>query len=254
MFEFQARLISNELHSGSRVRILRFSPISIDSATFPLHQAGQYALLHFDGHMARPYSIANRADGEILEFHVRVGDHPQTGVRSYIDRDLSVGDIVDVTGFSGGCLYQSDCNRSIALIGGGTGVAPLMAIAEAALSDNPDRDVVLFHGGRTTEDFYLHDYFLNLQNLFPRFKSYAVVSGLEKDQGVYLAGLVGDVAFRELSRTHDLKSMRFYASGPVEMVRHVHDLASSFLIDPEFIHTDLDSFNQFSNTEQDKSP
>lgn len=253
MISFEARLVAAHFYPLARVRVLRFSPVDPEGETFPLHQAGAYALVTFPGHSARPYSIANVADGHILEFHIRLG---QSGISQYVEHELKIGDVVSISGFGGGCLFQSNCNKPILLIGGGTGLAPLLAIGEAALAENPSRSVTLYLGGRHKDDFYLSGFLSDLQARFPAFTFYPVLSqpDIVTPGGEHLHGLVGEIAFSHQTTNAAFAESRIYSSGPVEMLRQVHELALSNGFNPDHIHSDLTSFPPTDLAEQEHSP
>ncbi|MCA9402083.1 MAG: oxidoreductase, partial [Candidatus Omnitrophica bacterium] len=134
MISFRARLIHAEHCAATRVRILRFALPEGD--TVPAHQPGQYALLEFPGFSPRPYSIANVPNGHLLEFHIRIS---HSGASAYANKTLKIDDVITIYGFGGNCLFDSDCRSPILLVAGGTGLAPMMAIAETALSADPQR-------------------------------------------------------------------------------------------------------------------
>jgi len=257
MISFEARLVAAHFYPLARVRVLRFAPIDPEKETFPLHQAGAYALVTFPGHSARPYSVANVADGHILEFHIRLG---QSGISQYVEHELKIGDIVSISGFGGGCLFQAGCNKPILLIGGGTGLAPLLAIGEAALAENPSRSVTLYLGGRHKDDFYLNEFLSDMQSHFSAFTFYSVLSqpDVAHTYEGYLYGLVGEIAFAHQNtppaHLAAFADGRIYASGPVEMLRQVHELALSNGFNPDHIHSDLTSFPSTDSAEQEHSP
>ncbi|MDD3022222.1 MAG: hypothetical protein PHX61_14790 [Alphaproteobacteria bacterium] len=235
MISFQARLMYSEPCAESQIRILRFAPLEGD-ALFPHHLPGQYALLTFPGFAARPYSIANLPNGHILEFHIRNG---HSGASAYASSSLSIGEVVDISGYGGTCLYNEDCEHSLILVAGGTGLAPMLAIAEAALADNPDRRVSLFHGGRHKEDLYADKLLNGMAEKFPSFLYHPVLS--DDQQSGIPSGLVGDIALATL-KPND--KVRIYASGPVEMLRRLHESALAAGLSADLIHSDLSEFDK----------
>lgn len=232
MISFEGRVVYASDPASAGVRILRFEPVA---DTFPLHHAGQYALLKFPSFSPRPYSVANAANGRSLEFHIRGG---HSGAGAYATSELKIGDVVPISGFGGGCLYQADCTHPLLLVAGGTGLAPLLAIMEQALIDAPKRPVMIYHGGRSKSDLYAHEKLQELMHIFPALSYYPVLSH-DEEEGV-AKGLVSDVA---LKNQKDFSSIRLYCSGPVEMMRHAQDLALSYGVGSEFIHSDLREFD-----------
>ncbi len=235
MISFQARLMYSKPCAQSQIRILRFAPLE-GAELFPHHLPGQYALLSFPDFAPRPYSIANLPNGHILEFHIRNG---HSGASAYATNSLSIGDVITISGFGGSCFYQQDCERPLMLVAGGTGLAPMLAIAQAALADNPDRRVDLFHGGRHKGDLYAEEILNGLAAQFPSFSYHPVLS--DDYQSGVASGLVGDVALATLK---DGACARIYASGPVEMLRRLHETAQTAGLDANLIHSDLSEFDK----------
>ena len=138
------KVLSFENHG--LVRVIRLGA----DTTLPAHFAGHYALLQFGDHPARPYSIANSPNDEYLEFHIKNGGH--AGGSTLATTDLQIGDKVIFHGFGGNYTSVPDCPRPLILIAGGTGLAPMLSIADASFRDNPTRSISLFYGGRHADD------------------------------------------------------------------------------------------------------
>lgn len=120
--------------------------------------AGQYVEVVVPGSGARrQYSMANTTDEDtLIELHVRrvPGGAATDG---WMFDSLAVGDRVEAIGPLGDFHVKDaseDSGEPMVLIGGGTGLAPLMGIVRTALARHPDRQVVLYHGVRTADDLY----------------------------------------------------------------------------------------------------
>lgn len=209
------------------VRVIRLGT----DAALPAHQAGHYALLQFGDHPARPYSIANSPNDSYLEFHIKNGGH--AGGSTLATTDLKVGDKVAFHGFGGNYTSSPDCPRPLILIAGGTGLAPMLSIADASFKNNPDRSVTLFYGGRHAADLY---YDARLQDMMKLHKNFSYIPALSEDLVDDIAcGTIGDIALGH----PDLLKCRLYVAGPVDMVRTsvANALAKGVLTD--VIHSDL---------------
>lgn len=142
--------------------------------------AGQYVELVVPGSGARrQYSLANTADEDkVLELHVKRVPGGLATDRWLFDA-LAVGDRVEASGPLGDFRLppeDSDDGGPMALIGGGTGLAPLVGIARTALARHPDREVVLYHGVRGAADLYDLDRFAELAHAHPGFRFVPVLS------------------------------------------------------------------------------
>jgi ferredoxin-NADP reductase len=101
---------------------------------WPGHRAGQHLDVRLtapDGYQAqRSYSIANPADGERLDIAVERLDEGE--VSPYLNGELRVGDQLELRGPIGGYfVWEPADGGPVLLVGGGSGVVPLMAMARA---------------------------------------------------------------------------------------------------------------------------
>lgn len=114
--------------------------------------AGQYLLLSDADHRVpqRSYSLANapRADGLISLLVTIVPGGPTS---TWAHR-LAPGDDVAVEGPYGTFVASADARSPVLLLGAGSGLAPLRAIAEELTARDTGRSVTLFFSGRTTAD------------------------------------------------------------------------------------------------------
>lgn len=144
-----ARLVGTRDETAT-ARTLRFAV-----PDWPGHLAGQHVDIRLtaeDGYTAqRSYSLSAPADGEFVEVTVQLV--PDGEVSPYLVRDLEVGDVVEVLGPLGGWfVWRPEQPEPVLLIGGGSGVAPLMAMVRARpAADPPFR---LLYSARTPADVY----------------------------------------------------------------------------------------------------
>lgn len=142
--------------------------------------AGQYVELTVPGTaVRRQYSLANTADEDkVLELHVR-SVPGGAATEKWIFADLAVGEQVQVTGPLGDFVLppaDEDDGGPMALIGGGTGLAPLIGLARTALARDPNRKIVLYHGVRGEADLYDLDLMAELADSCPNFAFLPVLS------------------------------------------------------------------------------
>ena len=219
------KVLSFENHG--LVRVIR---LGADTA-LPAHFAGHYALLQFGDHPARPYSIANSPNDEYLEFHIKNGGH--AGGSTFATTDLKIGDKVIFHGFGGNYTSVPTCPRPLILIAGGTGLAPMLSIADASLKNNPTRAISLFYGGRHAPDLY---YDARLREMMKAHKNFSYIPALSEDLVDDIAcGVIGDIALQH----PDLMTARIYVAGPVDMLRATIDKALAKGVAPDVIHSDL---------------
>lgn len=202
----------------------------------PAHVAGHYALLQFGDHPARPYSIANSPNDAYLEFHIKNGGH--AGGSTLATTELKVGDKVGFHGFGGNYTAVPDCQRPLILIAGGTGLAPMLSIADASFKNMPTRRISLFYGGRHISDLY---YDAKLREMMKTHKNFSYIPALSEDLVDDIAcGAIGDIALQH----PDLLKARVYVAGPVDMVRNTVADALAKGVAADLIHSDLAAMNK----------
>jgi ferredoxin-NADP reductase len=133
----------------SRVRTL-----SLDVPDWPGHRAGQHLdvrLTAEDGYQAeRSYSIAS-APGDGVALTVERLDDGE--VSPYLVDDAREGDRVEVRGPIGGYfVWDGDEPEPVLLVGGGSGVVPLMAMARRRARVGSPAPMRLLLSSRTIED------------------------------------------------------------------------------------------------------
>ena len=103
------------------------------------HLAGQHIDIRLtaeDGYTAiRTYSVASASTDEHLE--ITVDELPDGEVSPYLVRELSAGDQLEIRGPVGGWFVWRPTNgHRVQLIGGGSGVVPLMSMIRAHQASN----------------------------------------------------------------------------------------------------------------------
>lgn len=172
--------------------------------------AGQYAELSFGGRLARAYSMANRPDDPILEFHIR---HFGGVASGYVSNQLDIGAPVDVRGPFGNA-YLREPPRPLVAVAGSTGLAPIRSIILTALTRGHREPMHLFVGVRDAPDLYGVDELRSLAGWDSNFRITPVLSKPERPTG-FRTGLVHEAladAFANLAGYH------IHLAGPPAMV------------------------------------
>lgn len=133
-------------------------------------RAGQYVLLtdHDWGVPQRSYSLADapREDGRVSLLVTRVLGGPTSG---WVHERLRAGDPVTLSGPYGTFVAEPG-SGPVLLLGAGSGLAPVRALAEALLAEAAEREVTLFFSARTPADSIDHDRFLGWTRSHPGFR------------------------------------------------------------------------------------
>jgi ferredoxin-NADP reductase len=125
--------------------------IVLDVPGWPGHRAGQHVDIRLtaeDGYQAeRSYSIAAPADGERVELTVENIDDGE--VSPYLTEEARTGDELELRGPVGGYfVWDAGYAGPVLLVGGGSGVVPLMAMAR----QRGDHPTTLLYSARSLED------------------------------------------------------------------------------------------------------
>ncbi|MFB4311365.1 globin domain-containing protein [Actinomadura sp. GTD37] len=179
----------------------------------------------------RPYSIANapRPDGT-LRLHVRA--RPGGWVSGALVRRTAPGDTVLLGPAEGAMTLDPDSRRDLLLIGGGTGLSPMKALAEEAAGSG--RGVRLLVAARTAGDLYdLPDLRL-LESARPRLRVIPVLS--RSPGGSALSGHVPDVLPGLLD---DAGGLSAFVAGPAPLVRGTVAALQRLGVPLQHVHHDL---------------
>jgi len=202
---------------------------------------GQYAQLEFPVAQgsARDYSMANRPDERLLEFHLRV--MPGGSVSGRVADGLRVGDIVKVSGPMGTSYVRLQHPGPMLCVAGGSGLAPIKSIVESALAAGFPHPIHLYFGARSERDVYLESGLASLQQHHPNFRAYIVLSEagdvpaeadavLPRRRGMVTSAVAADFA--------DLGGFKAYLAGPPPMVEAATEIARVRGISHRDIHAD----------------
>ncbi len=186
---------------------------AIESFTW---QCGQYVDVMLEGERRRSFSLANPPhDSALLELHVRRA--PGGVFTEQVFTTLKEGALLCIEGPLGQFIYRPG-ERSLLLIGGGTGYAPLKAMIRQALETETKRDVTLFWGARTADDLYEDEWLRGLAAKHAHFRYTSVISH-EQAVAPHESGLVHEAVMRKVA---GLAGFDIYAAGPPAMIDAVH--------------------------------
>ena len=204
------------------------------------HKAGQHVdvrLTAEDGYQAqRSYSIASAPEDERLTLTV---DHLDDGeVSPYLTNVLMAGDKLELRGPIGGYFtWEERDGGPLFLIGGGSGIAPLMAMIRhraAAGSDVPTR---LLYSSRSYEEIIFRQ---ELEDLVARDGSLEVIHTLTRSRPEGWTGYhrrIDAEMLEEVGWSAD-ENPRAFVCGPTPFVEGVADALVSLGHDPARVKTE----------------
>ena len=187
------------------------------------YRAGQYLTLSviIDGAPhPRSYSLVTVPELDDAPT-VLVKREPGGLVSNYLNDRVAPGDRIAATGPAGRFTLHDDDSRPLALIGGGSGVAPLYALARCAMHRSPQRPVRLLVANRSPDTILMREHLNNLlQRPAHRFSCRFLVDDGVLD-GQWTGRLSTDNAaarLTELISPDRLDHAVFYLCGPVPMM------------------------------------
>ena len=178
-------------------------------------EPGQYVDVMLPGGRRRSFSIASPPhDARLLELHVRRVAGGEFTAAVFGEGAMSA--LLAIEGPLGQFVYRPGTNP-VLLIGGGTGIAPLISMLRHVIENGIERDMTLFWGVRSERDLYAHGVLEELARRAPRLR-YAPVLSEPSPAWRGRTGLVHDAALLEIER---LEQYDVYAAGPPAMIAAV---------------------------------
>jgi propane monooxygenase reductase component len=177
---------------------------------------GQYLDFQVPGHSAtRSFSMANTPNREgIFEFVIRV--YPGGLFSGHLADELQVGDRLSVEGPFGAFRFRESSPNDLLFLGGGAGLAPLLALLRSMAERSLDRTVTFYYGARGRRDLCFEEEIAKLSEQLPGLTFVPALSEPAEDDGWDgETGLITDVVER---READLRNVDAYVCGPPPMV------------------------------------
>ena len=174
---------------------------------------GQYVDIQVPGWDAtRSFSMANTSSRESgqLEFVIKV--YPGGIFSEFLDRKLQVGHRLELSGPFGVFTLRDNPDARLIFLGGGAGMAPILALLRSMAERGIDRPTTYYYGARTRRDLCFDEEFRRLEETLPRFR---YVPALSEDEWDGEVGLITDVVRRH---EPDLTGAAASVCGPPPMV------------------------------------
>jgi NAD(P)H-flavin reductase len=183
---------------------------------------GQYCSFTFSGFPQRCFSPTLPADGSTTsaEMTLHVKRVRNGRVSGALGKTITVGHRLKVEGPFGTAYFRPESDKRLVLIAGGTGYAPIVSIASAALKEDRERSIALVVGARKASSLYMIEGLFQLWR-YPNVDVTIAISNLQKE----ISNVVrrGDpVDFVPQLAKNDV----VYAAGAPAMVERVASLAA----------------------------
>jgi len=179
-------------------------------------EPGQYVDILLPGGRRRSFSIASPPhDSRPLELHVRRVAGGEFTERLFHEDTRSA--LLTIEGPLGQFVYRPRSEAPMLLIGGGTGIAPLICILRHIVENGIDRDLWVYWGARGERDLYAHATLENLKGRAARMRYVPVLS----EPSPAWRGRAGWVHEAALEDIENLEPFEVYAAGPPAMIAAV---------------------------------
>ncbi len=196
---------------------------------------GQYMDIAVPGTDAvRSFSMANTSSRESgqLEFVIKV--YPDGLFSNFLDQTLQVGDQLELTG-PFGVFTLRDSEADLVFIGGGAGMAPILALLRSMAERGLQRKATFFYGARGRRDLCFEPELRALEEKLPGFRYLPALSEPGDDDWDGETGLITDVVKRHAA---DLSGAHAYVCGPPPMVEAALPLLATLGVEEKRIYYD----------------
>ena len=217
----------------------RTTTLRLDVAGWPGHRAGQHVdvrLTAEDGYSAqRSYSIASAPGSDRLDLTVVRFDDGE--VSPYLTTVADVGDQLELRGPIGGWfVWDGEDSTPLLLVGGGSGVVPLVAMMRHHARTGSTAAMHLVYSARTLDDVIYRDELAALADGGHR----AVTITLTREASPAWTGLRGRVDAELLDAVAWPSAVRphCYVCGPTPFVEAVADALVGLGHEPGLVKTE----------------
>lgn len=234
----QTYVVTDRIRRTGRIVELRLQPIGTPMRFWP----GQYVLLGDTGGSIPPrsYSLANapKSDGELTLQITRVEDGKAS---RWVHDQVKVGDSVAVSGPYGTFIGDPSVETPVLCMAAGSGLAPILSLADAALRRGFRLPVTLLFSARRYDDLYESGLLQYWTKKYPNFR---YLPTLTQDKHEGLCGRIPDVLPGQF---RDLSGYSVFIAGSPEFVEACTTAARRLGASERFIHTE----GYFAQTQTD---
>jgi len=215
--EVVAEVVSNDnvTHDIRHLVIKLVEPTSLKF--FP----GQYVDFTVPGtDQTRSFSMANTSStGGQLEFVIKI--YPGGVFSEFLDTNVAPGDRLNITGPFGVFTLRDAPDARLVFLGGGAGMAPILALLRSMADRGIDRKATFYYGARRRRDLCFETELRALEERLPTFRYVPALSEPDDDDWDGEVGLITDVVRRAEG---NLTGADAYVCGPPPMVEAALEL------------------------------
>jgi len=210
--------------------------------------AGQYITIKYQANgqeLRRAYSISSPpSSGKIT---VGIKKMPNGTFSVHANENLKGGDVLEVMVPEGRFVFEAAGPKKVAAFAAGSGITPIMSIAQSVLESHSENTFVLVFGNQSPEETM---YFKEIQALkekySERFFVQYIYSRSHEDDALFGRIEKSTVNFVLKNKFKETQFDAFYLCGPEEMIHMVKDTLKDNGVAEEKIHFEL-----FSTTDEE---
>ena len=233
------------------LRVAAVEPLTDDSVAVTFDVPEDLAAV-FSFHAGQSLTLRRIVDGveerRTYSICAPTGSRPRIGVReipeglfsSWLVRDVGAGATLEVAPPSGSFSIRNDTSGRHLCIAAGSGITPMLAIAATVLRD-PDAEVTLLYGNRTTSSVMFAEELADLKNAYAqRFNLIHVLSREPRDVDLF-SGRLDAERFRALfTQLIPLSTVdHVWICGPLGMLTDARNVLAEFGFPASQIHFEL---------------
>jgi CDP-4-dehydro-6-deoxyglucose reductase len=180
-------LVVDKIARTPRIVELHLMPLGMPMRFWP----GQYVAIKApQADQPRHYSLAKspRPDGMIVLQITRV----ENGITSnWLHQDVSIGATLSISGPYGAFIGNPKAETPVLCLAAGSGQAPILSLADAALRRNYSAPVTLLFSARTADDVYAQGQLAYWRHMHRNFKS--LITLTREQRGGMLHGRIPEI-------------------------------------------------------------
>ncbi|MFS0690975.1 NO-inducible flavohemoprotein [Sporosarcina sp. 179-K 8C2 HS] len=203
-----------------------------DGEQLPMYEPGQYITVRFqipgDEYMLnRQYSLTQAPGKDTFRISVKREDEcvPNGKASVHLHRNVNIGDKIEVSAPAGDFYLDMESTSPVALISGGVGITPMMAMYETIANATPERSVAFLHSARTRKHQAFDEVLRSMTKSLPN-STYEVLYSEEGD------GLITS----EFLAKHVAEGSDVYVCGPTPFMQAVISALHQIGFPEEKIH------------------
>lgn len=220
-----------------------------DRRPLPFFRPGQFLTFKFDfpgekKPVVRCYSISDAPNEEFFRCTIKKvpaptdqPDLPSGKASTFINEKLQEGDLLNVKSPAGGFYLDLTDDRPVILLAGGIGVTPLYSMLASIVKYQPHRRVVLFYGGKSSQDYALRN---EINGIAAKHRNVHVVTcysePVESDRQGVDYDVQGWVTPDLLKSTLPSNNFEFYLCGPGPFMSTLVEGLEDWGVSPNQIH------------------